>query len=202
MDLVVARIGKPHSLGGEVTVQLHTDDPRSRFVPGTTFVTQAAPGTGVPRTLTLRSARLHNGTWLLGFDEIPDRTRAESLRGTRLVADIAETAGGGSGGSGSTQGVDGVGASVDVDGSVPTADDEDGWYEDQLVGLEVVLTDGTRVGTVSALEIGAAQDLLVLALDAGHTGYVPFVRAIVPTVDVAGGRVVIDPPAGLLDLNA
>jgi 16S rRNA processing protein RimM len=180
MDLVVARIGKPHSLKGEVTVQLHTDDPQARFVPGVAFTTRAAPGTGVPRSLTLRSARLHNGTWLLAFDEVPDRTGAESLRGTQLVAD--------------------VGGADEAD--VAVADDEEGWYEDQLVGLEVVLTDGTRVGTVSALELGSAQDLLVVDLDAGHTGYVPFVEAIVPTVDVAGGRVVIDPPAGLLDLNA
>ena len=184
MDLVVARIGKPHSLKGEVTVQLHTDDPRARFVPGVAFTTRATPGTGVPRSLTLRSARLHNGTWLLAFDEVPDRTGAESLRGTQLVADV--------GGAG-----EGDAAGTEVAG-----DDEEGWYEDQLVGLEVVLTDGTRVGAVSALELGAAQDLLVVALDAGHTGYVPFVEAIVPTVDVVGGRVVIDPPAGLLDLNA
>ncbi|MEO3935747.1 ribosome maturation factor RimM [Dermatophilaceae bacterium Soc4.6] len=182
MDLVVARIGKPHSLKGEVTVQLHTDDPRARFAPGVTFETRAAPGTGVPRALTLRSARLHNGTWLLAFDEIPDRTGAESLRGTQLVADVAGT------------GEHGDAASA--------SDDDEAYYEDQLVGLEVVLTDGTRVGTVSALELGVAQDLLVLDLDAGHTGYVPFVEAIVPTVDLAGGRIVIDPPLGLLDLNA
>ncbi|MDQ2758651.1 MAG: ribosome maturation factor RimM [Actinomycetota bacterium] len=185
MDLVVARIGKPHSLKGEVTVQLHTDDPQARFVPGVAFATRAAPGTGVPTSLTLRSARLHNGTWLLAFEEIPDRSGAESLRGTQLVADIVGAAEG-----------------PEAPGSESTADDDEGWYEDQLVGLEVVLTDGTRVGAVSALEIGAAQDLLVVALDAGHTGYVPFVEAIVPTVDLAGGRVVIDPPAGLLDLNA
>ena len=72
MALLVARIGKPHSLNGEVTVQTHTDDPERRFVEGTEFATEAAAGTGVPRSLTLRSARLHNGVWLLGFDEIPD----------------------------------------------------------------------------------------------------------------------------------
>lgn len=195
MDVVVARIGKPHGLGGEVTVQLHTDEPQTRFAAGTAYETRAQAGTGVPRTLTLRSARLHNGTWLLGFEGIPDRTGAESLRGTRLVVDNTAP--------------DQVGVTEDAsatDGPVtestePEAWAEEGWYEEQLVGLAVHLPDGSRVGVISGLEIGAAQDLLVVALDHGQTAYVPFVSAIVPTVDAEGGRVVIDPPPGLLELG-
>lgn len=192
MDVVVARIGRPHGLQGEVTVQTHTDEPRARYAAGTAYETQAEPGAGVPHMLTLRSSRLHNGTWLLAFEEIPDRTGAESLRGTRLLVDneaplappVREPGG--------------------IDDASVTRDTEPGeaWYEEQLVGLAVQLPDGTRVGEVGGLEIGAAQDLLVVVLDDGHTAYVPFVGAIVPTVDVDGGRVVIDPPAGLLDLNA
>src|SRR5690606_39123762 len=60
---VVARIGKPHALRGEVTVQLHTDDPQSRFVPGVVFETRAAAGSGVPRQLTLATTRVHRGIW-------------------------------------------------------------------------------------------------------------------------------------------
>ncbi|PID96537.1 MAG: ribosome maturation factor RimM [Actinomycetales bacterium] len=82
---VVARIGKPHGIRGEVTVQVHTDDPERRFAVGTELPTSAPSGSGVPRTLTIRSARNHRGIWLLGFHEIPDRTGAESLRGTRLL---------------------------------------------------------------------------------------------------------------------
>lgn len=177
MDVMVARIGKPHSLKGEVTVQLHTDEPLTRFVPGATFATQAEPGTGVPRTLTLTTARLHNGTWLLGFVEIPDRTGAESLRGTRLL--------------------------VDNEAETESEPDEpgDAWYEDELTGLSVVRRDGTRVGEVSGLDLGPSQDLLVVTLDGGGTAYLPFVGAIVPEVDIEGGRVVIDPPEGLLELN-
>jgi 16S rRNA processing protein RimM len=171
---LVARIGKPHSLRGEVTVQVHTDDPQARFVPGATFVTEAAPGSGVPHELTLQSARLHNGIWLLAFEGIPDRTGAEGLRGTRLLVD-AEV--------------------------VEDEDDEEGWYEDELVGLRAVDPDGAEVGTVSGLEVGPAQDLLVLTLPGGGTAYVPFVDEIVPEVDVEGGRVVVTPPPGLLELN-
>ena len=169
-EVVVARIGKPHGLRGEVTVQLHTDDPEARFPVGSTIATQATAGSGVPRTL-------HQGVWLLGFDQIPDRTGAESLRGTRLVVDAAEL--------------------------VRAADDDtEGWYEDELRGLAVLTRDGTRLGQVTRLELGAAQDLLVVALDAGGDAYLPFVESIVPEVDLEGGRVVVDPPDGLLELNA
>lgn len=178
MDVVVARIGKPHSLNGEVTVQLHTDEPQARFVPGVTFATEAKAGSGVPRTLTLRSARLHNGTWLLGFEQVPDRTGAESLRGTRLV--------------------------IDNEAEEVSEQDEagDAWYEEELTGLAVVTRAGSRVGAVSGLDLGPSQDLLVVSLDTGGTAYVPFVSAMVPEVDVDGGKVVIDPPDGLLELNS
>ena len=172
---VVARIGKPHALRGEVTVQLHTDDPESRLVPGVVFDTRAEPGSGVPRQLTLATTRVHRGIWLLGFEEIPDRTGAESLRGTRLVL-----------------------AGVQPD---PTEDDE-GWYEEDLVGLTAVDPAGAVLGEVVALELGAAQDRLRLRRPDGQEALVPFVEAIVPEVDPEAGRVVVDAPPGLLDLDA
>lgn len=179
MSHVVARVGKPHGIRGEVTVQLHTDDPRGRFVVGTVLATQATPGSGVPRQLTLRSARDHNGTWLLAFDEVPDRTGAEGLRGTRLLTDL----------------------SAQSDPAPESATDE-GWYEEELVGLDVLSVSGDRVGTVAGLELGAAQDRLVVRRLDGGTAYIPFVADLVPTVDVPGRRVLIDPPPGLLELDA
>jgi 16S rRNA processing protein RimM len=175
MHLLVARIGKAHSLRGEVTVQVHTDDPEARFVPGAEFSTEAPAGSGVPRELVLRTVRVHNGTWLLGFEGIPDRTGAEGLRGTRLFVDTE---------------------------AVEDEAEEDAWYEDELVGLAAVDPAGVQLGTVSGLEVGPAQDLLVLTLPGGGTAYVPFVAEIVPEVDVEAGRVVIDAPPGLLELNA
>lgn len=174
-EIVVARIGKPHGLHGEVTVQLHTDAPATRLAVGAVLATQAEPGTGVPTQLTIRSTRVHNGIWLVGFEQIPDRTGAESLRGARLLADPA---------------------------TVVPDDVEYAWYEADLVGLAVVTRAGTRVGAVTGLDLGPAQDLLVVALDTGGTAYLPFVEAIVPEVDPQGGRVVVDPPDGLLELNA
>ena len=122
--------------------------------------------------LVLRSARDHNGILLLGFEHTDDRTGAEALRGIKLLADALEDDG-----------------------------DEDAWYERDLVGLKAVTVGGDEVGEVTALESRPAQDLLVLRLTDGRQARVPFVTAIVPEVDIAGGRVVLDPPAGLLDLD-
>ena len=104
-DVVVARIGKAHGLKGEVTVQLHTDSPEQRFVPGETFETE--PASRGP--LTLRSARVHNGVHLLAFDEAPDRTAAEGLRGIKLLAEADDL------------------------------DEDDAWYEEDLLGFDVVV---------------------------------------------------------------
>jgi len=176
-QVVLARIGKPHGLRGEVTVRLHTDEPERRFADGTVLATEADPGTGVPRALTIRSTRVHQGVWLLAFEEIPDRTGAEGLRGTRLVIDAAE-----------------LGAASD--------DDPDTFAEDDLVGLAVVDPAGESLGEVVGLVLGAAQDRLVVRLADGRQGQVPFVAALVPEVDIGGGRLVLDAPAGLFDLEA
>jgi 16S rRNA processing protein RimM len=167
MQVVVARIGKAHGLRGEVTVQVLTGAPDERFVPGATFTTE--PETSGP--LVLRSARDHNGTLLLAFEQTDDRSGAEALRNIKLLAEALEDAG-----------------------------EEDTWYERDLVGLRAVTVAGEDVGEVMALESRPAQDLLVLRLADGREALVPFVAQIVPEVDIQGGRVVLDPPAGLLDL--
>ena len=172
---VVARIGRPHGLHGEVTVRLHTDEPERRLAVGTVLETQADAGSGVPRALTVRSTRVHQGIWLVGFEGVPDRTGAEGLRGTRLLLDAEEP--------------------VVADG------DDDTFTEDELVGLAVVDPAGATLGEVAGLELGAVQDRLVVLLPDGRRALVPFVAALVPEVDVEGGRVVLDAPQGLLDLG-
>jgi len=107
--------------------------------------------------------------WFLGFDDVTDRTAAEALRGVGLVVEAEDS-----------------------------ADDEDAWYPHELAGLRAELPDGTVVGEVVGLEPLPAHDALVIREPSGTRTLVPFVRAIVPVVDVAGGRVVLDPPDGLL----
>lgn len=164
MELVVARVGRPHGVRGEVSVEVRTDAPERRFTPGARLGTD--PASAGP--LTLNAVREHNGRLLLTFDEVPDRTAAEGLRGVLLTA------------------------VVDDD------DEPDAWHVHQLVGLKAVTRDGEDVGRVVGLEHGAAQDLLVVAQPSGQRALVPLVAAIVPEVDLVGGRVVLDPPAGLL----
>ena len=122
--------------------------------------------------MVLRSARDHNGVLLLAFERTEDRSGAEALRGIRLLGDVLED-----------------------------DDDEDSWYERDLVGLKAVTIGGVEVGEVTALQTRPTQDLLVLRLTDGREALIPFVSAIVPEVDIEGGRLVLDPPAGLLDLD-
>ena len=167
MDYVVARIGRPHGIRGEVTVEVRTDDPWRRLAPGSTLRTDP-PAAG---PLTVRSLRDHQGTLLVGFEGRSDRSGAEDLRGALLVVDAEEAAG---------------------------EPEEDAWYPHQLAGLSAVDPAGLVLGTVTDLLTGSAQDLLVVRPAAGGDDVlVPFVRALVPEVDVAGGRVVLDPPGGL-----
>jgi 16S rRNA processing protein RimM len=122
--------------------------------------------------LTVERARWHAGRLLVGFSSVSDRSAAEELRGTMLVVD---------------SGTSGL-----------TGDDEDFWDHD-LIGLVVETADGTSLGPVTDVLHPPGPDLLSIDV-AGHDVLVPFVASIVPVVDLAGRRIVIDPPEGLLDL--
>ena len=79
-------------------------------------------------------------------------------------------------------------------------EDPEEFHDHQLVGLAVVTREGEHVGEVARIDHAPASDMLVLRRPEGRTALVPFVKAIVPEVDLAGGRVVVDLPGGLLDL--
>jgi 16S rRNA processing protein RimM len=76
---------------------------------------------------------------------------------------------------------------------------EDEFYHADLVGLAAVLQDDALLGTVIAVHDFGAGDMLEIARDAGQPVLVPFTRAAVPVVDIAGGKIVLDPPEGLFD---
>ncbi|WP_298713251.1 ribosome maturation factor RimM [uncultured Micrococcus sp.] len=165
----VARIGKPHGIRGEVTVQVFTDDPDARFAPGEVLEVRGA-GAGMPARLTVVRARWNKQILVVAFEECPDRNTAEAWRGLQLFAAPLE------------------------------AEQSDEWYEDDLVDL-AVLVDGARVGVVTGLITGDAQDLLQVALDdADAEALVPFVEEIVPEVDLEAGTLTLTPPPGLLEL--
>lgn len=173
--LVVGRIGRPHGLKGEVSVEPRTDEPERRFAAGATLhVERPRPGSGSGDTVTVLGTRWHSGRLLVTFEEIPDRNAAEAARGTVLV--------------------------VPVDPDEQPEDPEE-FYDHQLVGLAVEDADGARLATVTGIEHNGAQDLLVLDVD-GRIVLFPFVHALVPVVDVRGGRVVVDDRPGLLAEDA
>lgn len=171
-ELLVGVVVRAHGLRGELGVDVRTDSPDERFAPGAALLARRA---GAPdTTLTVEAVRWHSGKLLVRFVEIPDRTAAEPLRGTRLLVHTSELA--------------------------PT-DDPDEFHDHELEGLLAELDDGTVVGTVREILHGPAGELLVLTRPGADDVLVPFVHAIVPTVDLTAGRVVLTPPDGLLDVD-
>src|SRR3954466_252366 len=89
VEVVVGRIGKPHGLRGEVTVDVRTDEPERRFAPGSTLRAEPPPGSASSlRSLTVARSRRHQSSLLVRFDELTDRTTAEGARGIVLHATI------------------------------------------------------------------------------------------------------------------
>ena len=173
-QLRVGRLVKAHGLKGALKIELYTDDPEGRFVPGATFtlqVPEASPWHGKP--LTVREFRFMNSHPVAFFEGVDDRDAAEAL--VRAILWIDEDA-------------------------AATPAEDDAWYDHQLVGLDVV-RDGVTVGRVIRVEHMPSQDLLIVrsAADTDTEILVPFVKAIVPEVDIAAGRVVVTPPPGLFE---
>jgi 16S rRNA processing protein RimM len=169
--VVVGRIGKPQGIRGEVTVEVRTDDPESRFAAGSVLLTDPAER----GPLTVEASRSQSGRLVVLFAGVGDRNAAEALRGTVLCVDQAE---------------------------LPPPDDPDEFHDFQLRGLLAELPDGTAVGRVADVLHLPHGDVLAIAREGLAELLVPFLKAMVPVVDVAGGRVVVDPPEGLLDLTA
>ncbi|MFD8318016.1 ribosome maturation factor RimM [Kitasatospora purpeofusca] len=124
--------------------------------------------------LTVESGKVHSGRLLLRFAGVKDRNAAEELRGTILIAEVDPE---------------------------ERPDDPEEYYDHQLIGLDVVLLDGTLVGELTEVIHLPYQDLLTVRKADGTDALVPFVSRIVPTIDLENQRAVIDPPVGLIDLG-
>jgi 16S rRNA processing protein RimM len=143
--------------------------------PAARYVVGTALATDPPDAgpLTIESVRPHQGRLLVAFAGVLDRNGAQDLRAVKLCVDSADVA---------------------------APEDPDEFSDFQLVGLAAVGEDGQRLGEVIRVNHGPGADLLVLRLLDGRDALVPFVKAIVPEVDLAAGRMVLTPPGGLLDL--
>lgn len=175
MEVVIGRVVRAHGIRGELSVEVRTDQPEDRFAVGAVVLARdprPTRGSGSERRLRIAATRWHGTRLLVTFEELADRTAAEEFRGRLLVADVA-----------------------------PDEDtgDPDDFYDHQLVGLAVHTVDGAVIGTVTEVVHLPMQDLLAVGKTDGGEVLVPLVRDIVPEVDLAERRVVVDPPAGLLD---
>lgn len=126
------------------------------------------------RSFGVTLVRPLQGAFAARLTGVATREAAEALKGTRLYAPRAR---------------------------LPAlADDE--YYHADLIGLAVLDAGGAAVGVVKAVHDHGAGDLIEVARPGGGTALLPFTRAVVPTIDLAGRRIVVDPPPGLLDDKA
>ncbi|HZE39053.1 MAG TPA: ribosome maturation factor RimM [Stackebrandtia sp.] len=123
--------------------------------------------------LTVEHARWYQGRLLLTFEGVADRNVAEDLRGVLLCVDS---------------------------GDVESPDDPEDFRDHDLVGMSVVDETGAVIGTVDRVDHAPAHDMLVVRRDGATPALIPFVHAMVPTVDVEAGRIEVSLPDGLLDL--
>ncbi|HWG74267.1 MAG TPA: ribosome maturation factor RimM [Acidimicrobiales bacterium] len=163
--LEVARVVRPHGLGGDVVVDVVTNRPE-RVSAGTELYASGRAGTPVPEVLHVAASRAvpgagtHCDRWIVRFAGVSGREAAESLRGTVL--------------------------------SAAPLDEADVLWVHELIGAQVVDTDGQPLGSVSSVQANPASDLLVL--DGGALVPLRFIT------DRAEGRLTVDLPPGLLDL--
>ena len=171
MQLVVARIGRAHGIKGEVTVEVRTDEPELRLAPGAVLATD--PASAGP--LTIETGRVHSGRLLLRFEGVRDRTGAEALRNTLLIADVDPE---------------------------ERPEEPDEYYDHQLIDLDVITVDGEAVGRITEISHLPSQDLFIVERPDGSEVMIPFVESIVTEIDLEEQRAVIDPPPGLIDDRA
>jgi 16S rRNA processing protein RimM len=169
VEVVVGRVGRAHGIRGEVRVETLTDSVERRFTVGAVV---RADSEGHATALTVRAVRPHSGALLVRFAEVPDRTAAEALRGATLYADVPDD---------------------------ERPDDAEEFYDWQLVGLDARTPGGEAIGEVTDVVHLPGQEVLVIHKPSGDEAMVPFVRDLVPTVDLDAGTVVIDDRPGLLE---
>jgi 16S rRNA processing protein RimM len=171
--LRVGRLVKAHGLKGAIKLELYTDSPDQRFQPGQVLELQV-PETSewFGKTITVSELRFYNQSPVLFLEGIDDRSKAETLIKAILLIETE----------------------VDVLPEEPEA-----WYDHQLVGLKALVGQET-VGTVIRVDHLPAQDLLAIETANGEV-LVPFVKQIVPEVDIKSGQLLLTPPDGLFEVN-
>lgn len=173
MELVIGRVAKAHGVTGELVVEIRTDDPDARFVPGAVLRARAPRGRD-HTSHTVETVRDHGNRLLVRLQGVSDRNAADAMRGHLFVVDSAD---------------------------LPAISDPDEFYDHQLEGLTVVTGDGQTVGVVAEVLHTAGGELLSVTAPDGAEILIPFVSAIVTSVSLSDGVIAIEPPDGLLDME-
>ncbi len=118
------------------------------------------------REFQVKLNRVTNKGLVVSLKGVTSRTEAEALKGTELY--------------------------IERD-ALPLTEEDEFYYTD-LIGLRVETVDGTEIGSVKAMDNFGAGEILEVALSEGGSIMLPFTKAIVPEVDIAAGRLVVDPP--------
>ena len=170
MELLIGKVAKSHGVRGEVAVEVLTDEPELRYAVGEVLHGKQA---GKERDLTIKTVRPHQQRLLVSFEEVPDRTAADSLRGMQFFAQPLER-----------------------------DEDSEEFYDHELIGLKVRRGGeeiGEEIGEVIGVMDTPNRKILEVAYE-GREVLVPFVMDIVPVVDLEAGYLEITPPEGLLEL--
>lgn len=120
------------------------------------------------RLASIRQHKAMQAMLVVRFEGVDNRTQAQALNGTQLFIDRAQ---------------------------LPDDLEEDEYYHNDLIGFAAVDADGREIGAVAAFFNFGGGDVLELAMKDGTTRLVPFSRAAVPQVEMASGRIVVDPVA-------
>jgi 16S rRNA processing protein RimM len=171
--LRVGRLVKAHGLKGALKLELYTDSPDQRFRAGQELELQV-PETSewFGKTVKVAELRFYNQSPVLFLEGIQDRSQAETLVKAILLIE------------------------TDLE-QLP--EDPEAWYDHQLVGLSALVGEEV-VGKVIRVDHLPAQDLLAIETSNGEV-LVPFVKQIVPLVDIKKGQIALTPPAGLFEVN-
>jgi 16S rRNA processing protein RimM len=171
--LRVGRLVKAHGLKGALRLELYTDSPDQRFRAGQELELQVPEASEwFGKTVKVAELRFYNQSPVLFLEGIQDRSQAETLVKAILLIE------------------------TDLE-QLP--EDPEAWYDHQLVGLSALVGEEV-VGKVIRVDHLPAQDLLAIETSNGEV-LVPFVKQIVPLVDIKKGQVALTPPAGLFEVN-
>ena len=168
--LRVGRLVKAHGLKGAFKLELYTDSPKLRFVEGATLQLQVPESSPwFGKTVTVQELRWYTMP-VLFLKECEDRTIADTLLKAILLVEVSND---------------------------EITNEEDAWFDHQLVGLRVI-RDAVDIGVGTRVDHLPSQDLLAVETDGGEV-LVPFVKAIVPVVDMKNRSLTITPPLGLFE---